>query len=245
MLPGCSFARVFLYPPCVMTVLIFLLVSVPFQSWEERLPTSQCSPGWDPGSTEQPYVENWESLWPVLVHACRRLQHLALRHQYQAAVAGRDHPTGSRSTACRHQLAPLPAPPHLLDEGDTRRGWEKLAGSQPYNMCAPMLNLSWENKEGLCWKGTSLSPGKEQGKVPFPAPFLDQLTLGFCPWGMELTYLSLNFLIWVKDRENHNRKSCCQYQANKIKVHFPNSYLPRAWWMRCVVCCRWRIKGWR
>ena len=68
------------------------------------------------------------------------------------------------------QLAPLPAPPHLLSEGDTRRGWEELASLQPYNMHMFMVPLSWENKEGLGWKGTSLSPGKGQGKVPF-SPF--------------------------------------------------------------------------
>ena len=193
-----------------MTALIWLLlsVSVPFQSWDKYLLPSQCPLDWDPGSTKQPYLETWVSLWPILVHACWGLQLLALSGQPQVVAAGSGHPMGSRSTACRDQLAPLPAPLHLLSEGDTRRGWEELASLQPSNMCMFMLPLSWENKEGLGWKGISLSPEKGQGKVPFSIPFLDQLILGCHPWGMILTCLSLNFLICVKDGESHQRKPC-------------------------------------
>ena len=69
---GCSFARMFIYPLCIMTALIWLLlsVSVPFQSWDKYLLPSQCPLDWDPGSTKQPYLETWVSLWPILVHAC-------------------------------------------------------------------------------------------------------------------------------------------------------------------------------
>lgn len=64
------------YTPCMHCVTTYLASlhpgrgeSIPFQSWDECSPPSLCPPCWEPGSTGQPWVENWESFWPVLVLA--------------------------------------------------------------------------------------------------------------------------------------------------------------------------------
>lgn len=78
-------------------------------------------------------------------------------------------PTSSRPTACRRQLAPLPAPPHLPGTG---RSWPDYNLRPPectYCLCAGRRG------KGAVGEGHLASPGKEQGKVPFPTSFLYQL----------------------------------------------------------------------
>lgn len=94
------------------------------------------------------------------------------------------------------QLAPLPAPPHLLSEGDTGRGWEELAAYWPYNMHMFMLPLSWENKEGGWVERVPHCP-QGKGKDKFPSPLSRPADIGCHPTGYD-TCLSLNFLICVK-----------------------------------------------
>lgn len=187
--------------------LTWLLLSVPLESWDKCLPPSQCPLDWGPGSTEQPSLETWASSGPSLSTPAEgsrlRLSALSLRCWGLAVAiplaADSQHAESSWLLSQHHPICSRRVSPG---------GWEELASSQPYNLCLFLLPLSWENKEWLGWKGTPLSPGKGQGKVPFSIPFLDQLILGCHPWGMILTSLSLNFLIYVKDRESHQRKPC-------------------------------------
>lgn len=73
-------------------------------------------------------------------------------------------------------------------------------------------------------KGTLFSLGQEQGNVPSQHPC--------CPDGagiprsQQVHDLSPRFLICMKDREDHNRNSRCQYFQQTGSIRLPNSHLP-------------------
>lgn len=149
------------------------------------------------------WVENRESIWPILVRVASgsaELQGQALCDQPQLAVAGSGHSTGSRPTAEGCQLAPLPAPPHLLVEGDTGRGWEALASFQPEDQRTHIL-LGEEGRR-LWRKGTLLSPGKGARRGSLPIPFPHQLHWNSTFWA---SYMSEPEFLYLYERRRRSQ----------------------------------------
>ena len=103
-------------------------------------------------------------------------------------MAGSGHPTGSRFTACREQLAPLPAPPHLLKEGVTRRvgGAGQLTALQSVFVLVAS-ELGEQGMAGL--EGHPTVPRERARKSSLLNPLSRPADTGMPPLGYD-TYLS-------------------------------------------------------